>query len=296
MNTTTPSCSWTAPDEERGGRWICIGDEDAIAHRHSSACPPDHAPWWACHPFTLEVDPTLDAGCDFGWRGVLCSLPAGHEGLHEIVMPAGAPVEAHVNTGAAHDRAMAWSEGHTAGFEEGVAEAARLREALDKIPSRVWSHAYHELRHAGQDEQTAMARADLIRIETERSIRDILALTPTATPAPAAAPTGTRSSGPSGWTYVYERDLATGEVRVVYYGPTPAATADATPAPAPDPVERCAYPMWADTVTCDLPDGHAGMHEHHAPVERSSGVHNHGLDPSCRESVVDGTLRGECLR
>ena len=254
MNTTTPSCSWTAPDEERGGRWICIGDEDAIAHRHSSACPPDHAPWWACHPFTLEVDPTLDAGCDFGWRGVLCSLPAGHEGLHEIVMPAGAPVEAHVNTGAAHDRAMAWSEGHTAGFEEGVAEAARLREALDKIPSRVWSHAYHELRHAGQDEQTAMARADLIRIETERSIRDILALS-------AAQP-------------------------------------------APDPVEP-GTGEWCRHPLCVLPPGHPGDHvvvrtatpaPAPDPVERSSGVHDHGLDPACRESVVDGTLRGECLR
>jgi len=24
-------------------------------------------------------------------------------------------------------------------------------------------------------------------------------------------------------------------------------------------------------------------------------VHNHGIDPSCREHVIDGVLLGECL-
>jgi hypothetical protein len=55
-----------------------------------------------------------------------------------------------------------------------------LRGALDKVPSRVWSHVYHEFRRAGVDEQSAMARADLVRIETERTIealRTIAALT-----------------------------------------------------------------------------------------------------------------------
>lgn len=28
---------------------------------------------------------------------------------------------------------------------------------------------------------------------------------------------------------------------------------------------------------------------------RAAGVHNHGYDPSCREAMVGGTLRGECL-
>lgn len=54
--------------------------------------------------------------------------------------------------------------------EEEAREARRLREALDKVPSRAWAHAYHEFRRIGLDEANAMARADMVRIETERSI------------------------------------------------------------------------------------------------------------------------------
>jgi len=54
--------------------------------------------------------------------------------------------------------------------EEEAREARRLREALDKVPSRAWAHAYHEFRRIGLDEANAMARADVVRIETERSI------------------------------------------------------------------------------------------------------------------------------
>lgn len=41
-------------------------------------------------------------------------------------------LDVHVNTGSAHDAAMSWSEGHTAGYEE--AEQA-LREMLVAIPA-----------------------------------------------------------------------------------------------------------------------------------------------------------------
>jgi hypothetical protein len=39
-----------------------------------------------------------------------------------------------------------------------------------RIPSRVWSTAYRQLRNAGVSEPDAMARADVIRIECERAI------------------------------------------------------------------------------------------------------------------------------
>jgi hypothetical protein len=47
----------------------------------------------------------------------------------------------HVNDGSAHDRAMAWSEGHTAGYDEGVEAAAGPRDeiTLDELVLRKWA-------------------------------------------------------------------------------------------------------------------------------------------------------------
>jgi len=40
----------------------------------------------------------------------------------------------HVNDGSAHDRAMAWSEGHTAGYDEGVElDVERLARAMQNV-------------------------------------------------------------------------------------------------------------------------------------------------------------------
>lgn len=57
-------------------------------------------------------------------------------------------------------------------------------EIIDRIPSRVWSHAYHEIRRAGASEEVAMARADLVRIETERSIEALAKLERVPLPPP----------------------------------------------------------------------------------------------------------------
>jgi len=49
-------------------------------------------------------------------------------------------LEVHVNDGSAHDRAMAWSEGHTAGYDEALAAGSRdegLREAVLLIARHV---------------------------------------------------------------------------------------------------------------------------------------------------------------
>ena len=131
-----------SPVAEADGTDVCVCTHARSVHREPGYCDAIGGPFpWggpdrkcACWGFRaapaspVEPAPTHDFPAMSSRDMALDRAALAHPGPSPAV-------EVHVNTGAAHDRAMAWSEGHTAGYEEAQQEVARLTWMLARTYS-----------------------------------------------------------------------------------------------------------------------------------------------------------------